>query len=492
MPNLFINNLRIQNFKCFEDESIELNVPDGTPGSGLNVLIGENGNGKTSVLEALNLLTQSSYSIENNIDIADFRDHAKKIAVTGKTASFDVKMPDLYRGCTFECDGFELSIESRRRKEAGKLLSSAFNSLGRFRSISGTYKNSQGVDTGREVRTDALLFKNAGIVDGEINIFMFDKNRSRQISSGTYKTTFERIREDFNWRYLKDLDDATQAEIVEKIGQDFFGIVIDHSAKGAGSKLAAELGEFLDSDYLKNLKIDLMNLLHPFSTAFFSVREDNDIRQIRSNNLGSGVEMILTILLLRSISGEAAGSLIYLIDEPELHLHPKAQFELVKLLLDEAKDKQILLSTHSPYIFRDLLIGSSRMIIFRRDSKNRIVIDYPETAGWGKFPWSPSWGEINFHAFGLPTVELHNELFGYIQEKNGLTSIQAVDTFLVGNGVPQSKVWIRMMGKSSHPPQNVTLPYYVRNSIHHPENLSNARYTREELKDSIEIMLNWV
>ncbi len=41
-----INSLRLQNFRCFEDITIELNPT-------LNVIIGNNSVGKTTVLDAL-------------------------------------------------------------------------------------------------------------------------------------------------------------------------------------------------------------------------------------------------------------------------------------------------------------------------------------------------------------------------------------------------------------------------------------------------------
>ena len=30
---------------------------------------------------------------------------------------------------------------------------------------------------------------------------------------------------------------------------------------------------------------------------------------------------------------------------------------------------------------------------------------------------SPTWGEINYYAFGILSVEFHNELYGFIQAK---------------------------------------------------------------------------
>ncbi len=71
---MFIKQLQIKNFKCFEDKTFEsLAVPNGEKGSGLNILIGENGNGKTTLLEAINYLTLNSFSVQNKLNISDSR-----------------------------------------------------------------------------------------------------------------------------------------------------------------------------------------------------------------------------------------------------------------------------------------------------------------------------------------------------------------------------------------------------------------------------------
>ena len=46
-----------------------------------------------------------------------------------------------------------------------------------------------------------------------------------------------------------------------------------------------------------------------------------------------------------------------LIEEPEIHLHPKAQADLAEVLADTAKaeDKQIIMTTHSEYVAGRLL-----------------------------------------------------------------------------------------------------------------------------------------
>jgi predicted ATP-dependent endonuclease of OLD family len=488
MANLFFKKIAIQNLKCFEDQDINLNVPDGTnEGSGLNIIIGENGNGKTTILDAINYITQSTYSSENKLSINDFYNKDNEIIIRVETNDFNCKMP--YPGNYFECNGMEFKAKSRERKSPGRLLSSAFQINNYFLNINPNYKNSKDQDSGNEIQGLYKIFSNENIIEDEINVFFFDKNRTRQISTGNYKTTFDRICEDLNWKFAKKVDDATKVELVKNISGEYFKNVIETAQKGTGDKLAEGLCEFFGNDEYKNLKIELLDLLHPFSNAFFAIREIDELKQIKTKDLGSGVEMILTLLLLQSIAGESKGTIIYLIDEPELHLHPKAQDKLLELLLKESKDKQIILSTHSPYIFKNCLKKNVGFILLNRDDHNEIILNYANVNGWGKFPWSPSWGEINYHAYGLATIEFHNELYGFVQEQTQNFNIPTMEAYLIQRGIQQNYHWVRLTNGNPQPPEDVTLPTYIRNTIHHPENTANAKFTETELSDSIKSLI---
>ena len=113
MTSLYLNKVSIENFRCFTNQEIELACPDGkNRGSGLNILIGENGNGKTSILEGINFLSKSSYEIENRITIGDFNDEDCMIKVKGITSDFNCSMP--FPGY-FECNGIEITAKNRKR-----------------------------------------------------------------------------------------------------------------------------------------------------------------------------------------------------------------------------------------------------------------------------------------------------------------------------------------------------------------------------------------
>lgn len=78
---------------------------------------------------------------------------------------------------------------------------------------------------------------------------------------------------------------------------------------------------------------------------------------------------------------------VLLIDEPDIHLHPHVQEKLVQVLAEVARDRgiRILLTTHSPFIVRGAPPGTN--VYWLQDggieSRNRELV---ETAlGWGAF-----------------------------------------------------------------------------------------------------------
>lgn len=492
---MFVKSLHIKNFKCFTDRTIEnIAVPNGSKGSGLNILIGENGNGKTTILEAINYLTLNSFSVENKLSINDFNNYKEEIKIVADIDDFKCKSSiGFYNSWYFTSNGVEFSAKSREKKERNKLLSSAFETHSFF-NVSSNYKDENGIDK-KEVDSRDKPFNN-NYIDGDgLNVFYFDKNRNRQITTGNYKTTFERILEDLNWKFIKNLNAENEKELVKNITGEYFNTVDKITESSAGAKTALDLKNFFGNEEYENLKIDLINLLVPFSNAFFTIRKTDELKQVSIKDLGSGVEIILTLLLLKNIAGASKGKIIYLIDEPELHLHPKAQEKLLDLLLEESKDKQIFISTHSPYMFKGSFGAGANLLLLKRNSKDEIDIVNAKAEGWGLFgDISPTWGEVNWFAYNLPTIEFHNELYGFIQsiaidENEKYSYEREFDDWLVSKGLEQNRSWIKEIKGVAKEPQSRTLQTFIRNSIHHPENKHNKKFTDAELKLSIEQMI---
>lgn len=59
---MFIHNVELNNFKGFstENNKLQFNSPNGNPGSGLNIFIGENNCGKSTIFEAISFIRDGS------------------------------------------------------------------------------------------------------------------------------------------------------------------------------------------------------------------------------------------------------------------------------------------------------------------------------------------------------------------------------------------------------------------------------------------------
>lgn len=78
---------------------------------------------------------------------------------------------------------------------------------------------------------------------------------------------------------------------------------------------------------------------------------------IRPVNIGAGVSYLISIIITCLASAENA---IIIIENPEIHLHPKAQSRLCEFLYFIAKNKrQLFIETHSDHIFNGFRVGIS-------------------------------------------------------------------------------------------------------------------------------------
>ncbi len=490
----FVRELTIKNFRCFSSANVILTVPDGSPGSGLNLFVGNNGTGKTSVLEALDYLFGGRYKGENRLKIRDFHNFEEKISISGKTDRFSVKSGlEYYKGKYFNCTGVDFTAKPRDRKQPGKLLSAPISAKSVYSLDEDAYYNESNSEVyiqknsrdSKSVDPRELILDCGKIGPAGVNVFYFDKNRARHLVSGTYRTTFDAICEDLNWKFQKKLrDEGSAPDYANKVTNDLFGWAMELAQKGTGSKLGDEFSDFFDNDTFKDLRFDLLSLLEPFSSAFLAVRGEDKVQQIPTKSLGSGVELILALLLQRLLSDSATGDKILLIDEPEMHLHPTAQKKLADLLLEESKASQVVVSSHSPYLLQSL-VRYGLTNVFSDSGGPEVKIE-PQHGAKGYFPWSPSFGEVNFKALAMPTVEFHNELYGFIQDREGFRTCPQMDHFLSSKGVHTDHTW---NNSKSGLAEAVTECTYVRHSIHHPENRLNPAYDETKLVSSIKKLI---
>lgn len=347
-------SIQIKNYKGYVDSGeIEFNVPDGTtPGSGLNIFVGENGSGKTTILKAISLLTSNSQ--RNKISCADFNNNTDlpEISINAKfTIPFKYKIPALFR--EIQAREFKLSIKHRSSKSPGRMFSDMFQVSNIVEPISRTYTTKT---VGTKTISDYFLqYDPDNVVDDDLNIFYFDRSRNLQTRNG-YSTTLTHALEDLNWKYL--LATSSQQDVLDAWRVYYSKVVTAPLGAGVSAEFKTKFGDNL----FDKVTLELLNLKEPFLTGFFAKTSDTNLSQIPLSELGSGVELVFSLLFLKHISEGSKGTIIYCIDEPELSLHPQWQRILFELLKTEAKTKQIFISTHSSHFVDASLLPNIKKI----------------------------------------------------------------------------------------------------------------------------------
>lgn len=188
------------------------------------------------------------------------------------------------------------------------------------------------------------------------------------------------------------------------------------------------------------------------------------------------------------------------IDEPEMHIHPETGRVLLGKMqsaLRGFKTKgllnscQVIFATHSPFIIQQLSNYNSSISLVKKD-RSEITINDFKSVSQIKYPNRSeySFGLVLYKVFGVPTTDLHNELYGVLQEQNKCYSQNDIENFFISKGLKQTCTWIKELKGIPQTPESVTLQTFIRHSIHHPENSSNKSYCDSDFKHSIDEMLN--
>lgn len=210
-----------------------------------------------------------------------------------------------------------------------------------------------------------------------------------------------------------------------------------------------------------------------------SISGDEDIP---INKRGSGVKRLVLLSFFRAEAerriqeGNNTG-IIYAIEEPETSQHFNNQRVLIKALkeLSKAANTQVILTTHSPVIVKELDFENLRLI-YENENGKCILLAEPAVLQY------PSLNEVNYLAYGEVTEEYHNELYGFLEFHQWLNDYkngrQQKPYLYVNNG--KTKTW------------SLDLTEYVRHQIHHPENHSNEHFTKDDLRQSIKDMRDYI
>lgn len=342
-----INSLEIENFKCFEKETVPLNS--------VTILTGVNGVGKSTIIQSFLLIRQTFEVLSHNI-----------LTMVNKA---------------FKSEGIKdnLAIGSKIMLNGPYKLF-----LGTTKEILNTDSNEIifGFSSGSKVRK---LKYNAS--QSEYCLI------SNYISSVSEKEGFNIFAKSFYYLAAERLGPRNIQELIEQdflntgVQGEYTGYAISEIEKNNLKLSQEDLRGKVASDGIKYLPIKKqieawMDFILPgieinvedykkISSARVSIRSryaDTDF--LHPYNIGFGITYVLPIVVTGLIAKEGS---MFIVENPEAHLHPNGQSKIGQFLSHvAASGVQVIVETHSEHVLNGFRIASLKKII----DNDKIGINY--------------------------------------------------------------------------------------------------------------------
>lgn len=315
-----IDNLKITNFKCFETTQ-----PFGL--SRINVFAGFNGRGKSSVFQTLLLLSQSLSKYGN----------VEHLEVNGELVALDL-FEDLVNS---KHPDEPIFIEMEQKEPAIKVL------LG--------YRE----ESDRKGVLDDLKINDTDYFNSKVSSTSGEGETTVHSLSSEYPKTFHELLKNVEYvsafrvgpTKFEEKGDLSKENPVGKDGEHSLSVII--SNKGLLAKVNFWMDYIMDG---VNMSIDGTKKSDSVLKLKMTMRKGD--QPFKSLNCGFGYRYVLPIVV--AALTKSSGSLF--IENPEAHLHPKAQSRLMEMLCNvmAEKDVQIFIETHSEHIINGVRLNALR------------------------------------------------------------------------------------------------------------------------------------
>lgn len=352
-----IDRLQLRNFKKFEDRTFEFPQPLSGPGGSFHVLIGENCAGKTTILDAAAValgvwLERVPDSLLSNSRrrLAPDQKHLTGVAEGDRTQYRQASTEMAIHATGSILDKERISwgqslavgkkkISTKDSKQALALIESAYDRIRQ----------------GEKVLLPVIAYYGAGRA-------WLPHNQRKQMKAKANGPTnrWEAFYDCLNDRIrLSDLNGWFRSEAIERGNRGgSYRPGFEAVFKAAMSIVPGADNLFYDSDR-DEVVLSINRELHPFSNlsagqrSLFALVADIAIKMVTQNNYLLPPDRFgPDDYPLPQVLTETPG--VILIDEIDIHLHPKWQRGVVESLKKIFPKIQFIVTTHSPFIVQSL------------------------------------------------------------------------------------------------------------------------------------------
>lgn len=505
---MYIKNIKLNNFKSFAGEH-ELELSDG-----VNFFVGNNNCGKTTIFKAIEFIQTGKNKEEFITKGKENEDVSVEIELRGD----DIK--DIVNDENLNLNKYQdYIIDNQDGTFSLKILRSSTN----------TYITQGRKPINLEIKNIRIYnpnSKESGIkkyeyptgIDKAITTlfdaqFVYSDLKNEEYQDFGKTKVIGKIINDITKDFQKEIDDNGNKTVWGEFKDAHTKAFGDSGLLGILKSLESSITKILNEQYGEaevKFNFGLPEIDNFFKTGDV-IMSDNGISTPVSQK-GTGMQRALALSLIQlyaEITNKSEGSIekpiIFFIDEPETFLHPQAQNKLMEAFNELSKKSQIFITTHSPYLLKFFDKNKHQLSIFSKDGKCSKFLQGKMLNILGNY--SPSWGEINYFAFDVPSVEFHIELFNRLHQKaedNNKTydngnrtvgrSITSIDGWLIQEA-PQNSIDDNHVNQHNGYADK-SMSTYIRNYIDHPGDDSNLpagqkrqKPTIEEIRKSIESMI---
>ncbi|MFD2869141.1 ATP-dependent endonuclease [Kurthia populi] len=407
---MYISQLVLKNFRGFSGNETIINFKEG-----INVILGENNAGKTTIIKALDILFNNKSSkklgindFNRDIDLDVLKDTPPYIIIAAKltespeedeyseelvavanwltkiVSPYEAKITLEYSLPENEISNYQVFMSNKQmnKNEYWNYLEQHFLKKYVIKIYIGNpeLKNQlnpielakfdfQFLSAIRDVERD--LFKgNNSLLKEVIDFYMDYEIKSNIGLSNIERTKQISVKKEEFSRESKELIKILKERM--RIGEEQILKYVNNTGAGIDKSKPVFDGEIFDTELYSSLRLIVEKVTGIKLPA-------------TSNGLGYNNLIFISILLSkmqRDASGTYLGSnaktfSILAIEEPEAHLHPSMQYKFLQFLKknNQSEVRQIFVTTHSPNI--TAAVDLEDIIILQKEDNERIRLAYP-------------------------------------------------------------------------------------------------------------------
>ena len=409
---MILQEIEIHNFRSIDSVRVKLKRVKNTS---TYCLFGINESGKSSFLQALSLYDSKEIRYPQ-----DYFQENKPVSITmhykPESTDHEILHDELQ-------DKFEFPDELVRQIVFSKVVITVSYSAdsASTRNVKQSIEFSKTIFEGYELKENKIVKlprKNAGSIDIEL---LVERKLGDHFWSNSHRVVFWKAAGNYLMQDEVDLN-AFKLDPA-KISIPLFN---SFGLSGIGAEdIVKEVDKLINPAAIRNLESLLSEEVtshiqrvwsdHPIVIRFeinnnkiTMLVEDKGVKHKSksTSQRSDGFRQFISFLL--SVSAENTNdelvNVLMLIDEPETHLHPKAQLHLMKELIKitATNNNVVFYATHSNFMIDKSCLERNIKVLKKKNEKT--IIEYVSEQ-------KSTYSEVNYAIFNIPTTDYHNELY---------------------------------------------------------------------------------